>query len=151
VEALGGIFEHSPWIAERAAAARPFASVLDLHGAMVAVVDAASGDERLALIRAHPELAGRAAVANELTAASTREQRGAGLDACTPAESARLRELNAAYVAKFGFPFVIAVRGHDRTSIIAALESRVGNDPDAETREALEEIARIAGFRLADA
>ncbi|HSE13048.1 MAG TPA: 2-oxo-4-hydroxy-4-carboxy-5-ureidoimidazoline decarboxylase, partial [Rudaea sp.] len=130
--ALVGIFEHSPWIAERTAARRPFASVLDLHAAMTGVVDRASSDEQLALIRAHPELAGRAAVRGELTIESTREQRGAGLDACTPAEFARLQELNKAYNDRFGFPFILAVRGHDRTSIIAALARRVRNDPDTE-------------------
>jgi allantoate deiminase/N-carbamoyl-L-amino-acid hydrolase len=149
VAALDGIFEHSPWIAQRAVARRPFASRLDLLDAMCAVVDAAVEDEQLALIRAHPELAGRAAVRNELTAASTHEQQGAGLDACSPQEFARLQELNRAYNAKFGFPFILAVRGHDRASIIAAFESRLANDADAERHTALEQIARIAEFRLA--
>jgi N-carbamoyl-L-amino-acid hydrolase len=149
VAALDGIFEHSPWIAQRAAARRPFASRLDLLDAMCAVVDAATENEQLGLIRAHPELAGRAAIRNELSAASTREQQGAGLDACSPQEFARLQELNRTYNAKFGFPFILAVRGHDRASIIAAFESRLTNDADAEGRTALEQIARIAEFRLA--
>ena len=149
VAALDGIFEHTPWIAERAAARRPFASRLDLLDAMRAVVDAATEDEQLGLIRAHPQLAGRAAIRKELTAASTREQQGAGLDACSPDEFARLQELNAAYNAKFGFPFILAVRGHDRTSIIAAFEARLCNDAEAERQTALEQIARIAEFRLA--
>ena len=149
VAALDGIFEHTPWIAERTAARRPFASRLDLLDAMRAVVDAASEDEQLELIRAHPQLAGRAAIHDELTAASTREQQGAGLNACSPNEFARLQELNGAYNAKFGFPFILAVRGHDRASIIAAFEARLCNDVDAERRTALEQIARIAEFRLA--
>jgi len=149
VAALDGVFEHTPWIAERAAARRPFASRHDLLDAMRAVVDAATEDEQLELIRAHPQLAGRAAIHDRLTAASTREQQGAGLDACSPNEFARLQELNGAYNAKFGFPFILAVRGHDRTSIIAAFEARLCNDAEAERRTALEQIARIAEFRLA--
>ena len=147
--ALNGIFEHSPWIAARAAPRRPFVSRLDLLDALCAVVDAATPDEQLALIRAHPELAGRAAVRNELTAASRHEQLGAGLDACTPEEFARLQELNRAYNDKFGFPFILAVRGHDRASIIAAFAARLDNDVEAERRTALDQIARIAEFRLA--
>ena len=150
VALLDGIFEHSPWVAERAAAKRPFASREDLHAALCDVVAAAAPDEQVALIHAHPELAGRAAVRNELTAASALEQHGAGLDACTPQEFARLRELNAAYNARFGFPFVLAVRGHDRSSIIAALERRLENDAGTERRGALAQIGRIAAFRLAE-
>ena len=146
--ALGSIFEHSPWVAERVALLRPFASRLDLHAAMCAAVERASEAEQLALIRAHPELAGRAAVRKELTAESTREQAGAGLDQCSPEEFARLQELNAAYNAKFGFPFILAVRGHDRASILAAFAQRVHNDVAHECRVALEQIGRIAFFRL---
>jgi allantoate deiminase/N-carbamoyl-L-amino-acid hydrolase len=146
--ALAGIFEHSSWIAERAAARRPFASRLALHAALCRVVDEASADEQLALIRAHPELAGRAAVRNELTAESTREQRGAGLDACSPDEFAQLQAFNARYTARFGFPFIVAVRGHSRASIIAAIAQRLHNDADLERGIALEEIGRIAFFRL---
>ncbi len=146
--ALAGIFEHSPWVAERAAAQRPFASRLDLHTAMCDVVAQASEAEQLALIRAHPELAGRAAVRKELTAESTREQSGAGLDQCSAAEFARLQELNAAYNAKFAFPFILAVRGHDRASILAAFAKRVHNELTDERRVALEQIGRIAFFRL---
>ncbi len=148
VAALGGVFEHSPWIAERVAAQRPFASRLDLHAAMCDAVARASEPEQLALIRAHPELAGRVAVRKELTAESTREQAGAGLDQCTPIEFARLQELNAAYNARFGFPFILAVRGHDRASILAAFAARVNNAVDEERRVALEQIGRIAFFRL---
>src|SRR6516225_9475053 len=124
VAVLGGIFEHSPWVAERVAEQRPFASRLDLHTAMCAAVDAAREAEQLALIRAHPELAGRAAVRKELTAESTREQAGAGLDQCSPEEFARLQELNATYNARFGFPFILAVRGHARASVIDACATR---------------------------
>lgn len=145
---LCGIFEHSPWIAERAWAARPFASVDALHAAMLAVLDAASEAEQLALIRAHPELAGREAAAGSLTAASTTEQRGAGLDQCSPTELAHLRELNAAYRERFGFPFVIAVKGLTRWQIMAAMEARLGKDAATEFRTALAEIGKIARFRL---
>ncbi len=150
VAALGGVFEHSPWVAERVYEQAPFASVEALHAAMVAAVDDASPAEQLALIRAHPQLAGRAAIRGELTEASTREQRGAGLDQCTPEEFARLTELNAAYESKFGFPFIIAVRGHTRGSIIDAMQQRLTNDPLAEHAEALRQIARIASLRLGD-
>ena len=151
VDALGAIFEHSPWVAERVVAQRPFGSVLDLHAAMTGAVAAASGDEQLALIRAHPELAGRARVRSGLTAESAREQSSAGLDSCTPDEFSRLHELNKAYAEEFGFPFILAVRGLDRASIIAAFAARLQNSATAERREALTQIGRIAWFRLADA
>lgn len=150
VAALHGIFEHSPWVAERAASARPFQSSVQLLDAMRSVVRDASNDEQLTLIRAHPELAGKAAIRKELTAESTREQKGAGLDSCTPQEYARLHELNAAYREKFSFPFIIAVKGHTPATIISAMEQRLGNDGVTEQRTALEQIGRIAGFRLAD-
>jgi N-carbamoyl-L-amino-acid hydrolase len=150
VAALAGIFERSPWIPERVAHARPFSSGLALHAAMRTAVDRASISEQLALIRAHPELAGRAAIRGELTPESTREQQGAGLAACTPEEFARLHQLNALYTQKFGFPFVLAVKGHNRASVIAALEQRVENTFEHERAVALREIGRIAGFRLAD-
>ena len=150
VATLGGIFEHSPWVAERAAADRPFGSRLELLDRMRAVVAAASIDEQLALIRAHPELAGRAAIRNELTPDSTREQKGAGLHACTREEFARLQELNTAYNQRFGFPFILAVRGHDPRSILRELERRLTHDINGEHAVALEQIGRIAGFRLAD-
>jgi beta-ureidopropionase / N-carbamoyl-L-amino-acid hydrolase len=150
VAALASIFERSPWVPERVVNARPFKSVLSLHEAMCNVVELASVDEQLALIRAHPELAGRAAIRGELTPESTREQQGAGLAACTPEEFARLHELNAAYRDKFGFPFILAVKGHNRSSVIAALQQRAGNTVEQERTVALEEIGRIAGFRLAE-
>lgn len=148
VATLGSIFEHSPWVAERVADARPFASVDTLHDAMVAAVQAAPADEQLALIRAHPHLAGKAAIRGELTAESTREQAGAGLDACTADEFARLTELNARYNARFGFPFILAVKGYDRRGIIAAFEARVTRTREEEHAENLRQIARIARVRL---
>lgn len=147
---LGGIFEHSSWVARRAAADRPFASRLELLDRMRAVVAAATVEEQLALIRAHPELAGRAAVRNELTVDSTREQKGAGLHACTREEFTRLQELNTAYNQRFGFPFILAVRGHTPSSIIREFERRLTHDINSEHAVALEQIGRIAGFRLAD-
>jgi N-carbamoyl-L-amino-acid hydrolase len=150
VAALSGLFERSPWVPERVAHSRPFSSGLSLHAAMSSAVDRASISEQLALIRAHPELAGRAAIRGELTPESTREQQGAGLAACTPEEFARLQQLNGLYTQKFGFPFVLAVKGHNRASVIAALEQRTENTVEHERAVALREIARIAGFRLAD-
>jgi 2-oxo-4-hydroxy-4-carboxy-5-ureidoimidazoline decarboxylase len=149
VGALGGVFEHSPWIAERAHARGPFADLAALHAAMVGVMRAATREEQLALIRAHPELAGRAMVARELTADSAREQSGAGLTACSPEEYARLLELNERYQRKFGFPFILAVKGYDRAGVIAEFARRVERSPDQEFEEALRQIATITGFRLA--
>jgi len=150
VAALSGIFEHSPWIAARTAGLRPFHSRLALLEAMRSVIASASLDEQLALIRAHPELAGKAAVRNELTVESSREQQGAGLNACTPEEFARLHELNAAYGKRFGFPFILAVRGHDVQSIIASFERRIGNSETEERAVALRQIGYIGGYRLTD-
>lgn len=150
VAALSGIFEHSPWVAEAAAAARPFGSIDALHGTMKDAVEAAGDARQLALINAHPELAGKAAVRGELTAESTREQSGAGLDRCTQAEFDRLQQLNRAYREKFGFPFILAVRGFDRHGIIANFEARVSHTRDEELRASLAQIYRIARFRLDD-
>jgi 2-oxo-4-hydroxy-4-carboxy-5-ureidoimidazoline decarboxylase len=111
----------------------------------------ASGDERLRLVRAHPELAGKAAVRGELTDESTREQKGAGLDQCSPEEFERMQDLNRRYNEKFGFPFVIAVKGHDRRSILQHFGRRLENERDVEAAECIEQIIRIGGFRLADA
>jgi 2-oxo-4-hydroxy-4-carboxy-5-ureidoimidazoline decarboxylase len=147
---LGAIFEHSPWVAEGAYASKPFASIEALGTAMVQTVDNASLEQQLALIRAHPDLAGKAALAGELTTESTSEQKGAGLDRLTPEEFAKFHHLNDAYKAKFAFPFILAVRGHDTRSILAAFETRLLNDAESEKSEALRQIARIAGFRLAD-
>jgi OHCU decarboxylase len=150
VLALAGIFEHSPWVAERVFPLRPFASVDASHTAMCTAVAAAGEGAQLLLIRAHPQLAGKAAVRGELTEASTLEQRGAGLDRCSPEEYAQLHALNDAYEAKFGFPFILAVRGHTRTSILASMAARLDHGRDEEIAEALRQIARIAGFRLSD-
>jgi len=148
VAALGATFEHSPWIAQRAYARRPFASVDALHAAMVDVMNEASGDEQLALLRAHPELTGKAAIATDLTPDSSREQQGAGLDRCSPRQFAALGALNARYRARFGFPFIVAVKGLDVDAILAALAARLEATRDAEMAEARRQIARIARFRL---
>ena len=148
--ALSGIFERTSWVAERIAPLRPFRSRLELHRAMCTAVEQADPDEQLALIRAHPELAARERTGSELTPDSAREQYGAGLGACTPDELVRLRRLNAAYAERFGFPFVFAVKGHDRATVMAALERRIGNAVEQERAQALHEIGRIAAFRLAE-
>ncbi|MCI3208400.1 MULTISPECIES: 2-oxo-4-hydroxy-4-carboxy-5-ureidoimidazoline decarboxylase [Pandoraea] len=150
IAALDGIFEHSPWVAEAAWEDRPFATVNALHDAMCqAVIDAGEAPQ-LALICAHPELAGKAAVRGELTAESTREQAGAGLDQCSAEEFARLTELNDAYKTKFGFPYILAVRGHTRSSIIENFATRLESSRADEIEECLRQIFRIAGFRLQD-
>lgn len=145
---LEGIFEHSPWIAAAVAPARPFADVAALHRAMCDAVERAGEAAQLQLIRAHPELASKAAIAGELTDASNREQRGAGLKSLTRGEFERLQQLNRDYGARFGFPFILAVKGHTPEGIIAALAQRLGNAVEAEQRAALEQIGRIARFRL---
>jgi 2-oxo-4-hydroxy-4-carboxy-5-ureidoimidazoline decarboxylase len=150
VARLGAVYEHSPWVAELAWEARPFDSLDALARAMHTAVETASSAEQLALIRAHPELAGRLAVAGQLTAHSLSEQAGAGLSACTPEEFARLHALNAAYQTRFGFPFIVAVRGLTRTDVIARIEQRLANDRPQEIATCLREIARIARFRLED-
>ena len=149
--ALGFLFEHSPWIVAAAATRRPFADRDDLHAGLVAVVRAAPLERQVALIQAHPDLAGRAAIAGELTAASTREQASAGLDRLTPEQYQRFHALNDAYRARFGFPFIIAVRENTRESILQSFEARLANERDAEVRTALEEIGKIVRLRLADA
>jgi 2-oxo-4-hydroxy-4-carboxy-5-ureidoimidazoline decarboxylase len=148
VATLGGIFEHTPWIAERAYERRPFASADALHAAMLAVLAAAPREAKLALICAHPELAGKEAAAGTMTADSVGEQASAGLDRCSPDELARLRAGNSAYREKFGFPFVMAVKGKTRHEILAALVERTGNTRDAEFARCLEEIGKIARLRL---
>jgi OHCU decarboxylase len=147
---LGAIFEHSPWVPRRAAAARPFSSRLELLDAMRTAVQAAPVEEQLDLIRAHPQLGARGRKRMELTEASSREQRRAGLDACTDEEFAELMRLNVAYVQKFSFPFILAVRGHDPNSILAFMRSRLKNDLDSERHTALTQIGLIGGYRLAD-
>jgi 2-oxo-4-hydroxy-4-carboxy-5-ureidoimidazoline decarboxylase len=147
-ESLGAIFEHSPWVAERAFARRPFPTLGDLHAAMCAAVAASDDDARLALIRAHPQLASKAALRGELSADSQREQNAVGLDQCSPEELARLTELNRDYEARFGFPFIVAVRDHTRQGIIALLEQRLHHTREQEIAEALRQIERIARLRL---
>lgn len=145
---LGGIFEHSPWVAQDVWPLRPFAGIDDLHAAMCkSVVDAGDGPQ-LALLRAHPQLAGKAALRGELTADSAREQQGAGLDQCSADEFARLHTLNAQYEQRFGFPFILAVRGHTRASILDNLAARIDNPYGEELAEALHQVERIALFRL---
>jgi OHCU decarboxylase len=150
VAVFGGVFEDSPWIAQAAWDAGPHRTVADLHAAMVRAVDAAPRNARLALIHAHPELAGRAAIAGTLTPESTREQAGAGLDRLSPAQHERLLAATAAYRERFGFPFVVCVREHSAESIIATAQQRVARDPAEEERTALAEIAKIGALRLAD-
>lgn len=135
----GGIYEHSPWIAEAAYGAA------DIHAAMKTAVTNASHDKKLALIRAHPELGSKVKMAE----ASVSEQKGAGLDQCTPAEFAEFQKLNAEYNKKFGFPFIIAVKGLTRTDILKAFRQRMNNNQAAEFETALEQIHKIAKFRLA--
>ncbi len=150
VHALDGVYEHSPWVAEQAWNARPFATLEDLRVALTAAVAGADRSAQFALIRAHPELTGRAAVRGELTELSQQEQQGVGLDRCSPEEFARLTRLNQEYKAKFGFPFIIAVAGHTRATIIEALERRLHNIADNEFGESLRQIERIAAIRLRD-
>lgn len=141
----GALFEHSPWVVERAARARPFD---DLHAGLMAVVHAASLDDQLALIRAHPELAGKAAIDRSLTDASAAEQASAGLDRLSAEEFARFHALNAAYAARFDFPFIICVRLTDKAGILAAMEQRLGATRNAEIATAIAQIGEIVRLRL---
>ncbi|TNF51367.1 MAG: 2-oxo-4-hydroxy-4-carboxy-5-ureidoimidazoline decarboxylase, partial [Burkholderiales bacterium] len=155
LQMLDGLYEHSPWIAELALAQRPFASLAQLKHVMTRVLGDAGVERQLALIRAHPELAGKAMVSQTLTAESTNEQSKAGLTNCTPEEFAHIQRLNADYNAKFGFPFILAVRGPRGTGltkaqIIAAFERRLHGHPDFERAECLRNIHRIAEIRLND-
>ena len=150
VALLGGIFEDSPWVAEGAWESRPFASIDDLHSAMVAFVRHVDADAHLKLLRAHPDLAGRLAETGQLTASSTAEQASAGLDRLTSAEKARFNRLNRADRDKFGFPFIIAVREHSKQSILDRFEARLGNTAEQERQTALDEVFKIARLRLAE-
>ncbi|WP_373635736.1 allantoinase PuuE [Yoonia sp. SS1-5] len=153
VAAFGGVFEHSAWVAERAHALElgPAHDRPDgLHNALTRVFRRASEEERLAVLTAHPDLAGKLAAARRLTAESTAEQASAGLDALTDHERAEFATQNAAYTAKFGFPFIIAVRDHDKASIRASFETRLGNDRANEFAEACHQVERIALHRLRD-
>ena len=152
---LDGLYEHSPWIAQAALAHRPFRSLAQLKHRMADIVRDAGPEAQLTLIRAHPELAGKAMVSKSLTTESTDEQSSAGLTDCTPDEFARIQSLNSAYNSKFGFPFILAVRGPRgtglrRQDIIATFEQRLSNHHDFELSEALRNIHRIVELRLND-
>lgn len=148
VALLGEVFEHSPWVAHRSYAIRPFDSLATLHTAMVNVVSEASAAEKLALLRAHPELAGKAAQRGELTSASTQEQSRAGLNALSPQEMQQITDLNAAYLQRHGFPFIVCVGQHTKASIFAVFSERVAHAPSVELPEALRQVAAIALLRL---
>ncbi|MBD2836792.1 2-oxo-4-hydroxy-4-carboxy-5-ureidoimidazoline decarboxylase [Pseudomonas sp. JM0905a] len=151
VEAFADIYEHSPWVAEKAfdlGQDDRIDEIDGLHQRMADLLLSASHEAQLALINAHPDLAGKAAVRGELTEASTSEQAGAGIHECTAEEFARFTELNDAYKAKFGFPFIMAVKGSNRHQILAAFEERIHNSPEVEFSRALAEINKIALFRL---
>jgi OHCU decarboxylase len=152
VARFGGVFEHSPFIAERAYDAGLLFVPLradGVHQALVSIFRKASREERLGVLRAHPDLAGKLAIAGGLTEESRNEQAGAGLDRLTPAEHARFTELNDTYTKKFGFPFIIAVKGLDKADILAAFEERIHNSLDAEFETATAQVERIAALRLA--
>jgi OHCU decarboxylase len=147
---FGSLYEHSPWVAQRAWHERPFGSVSELHDAFLRAVENASTERKLALIRAHPDLAGRAAIAGGLTPESTREQSSAGLDRLAPEDYEALTRLNREYREKFRFPLVIAVRGHTKETILADAAARLQHSRSEEIETALSEIAKIAYLRLQD-
>ena len=150
VAALGHLFEHSPWIEDETWPRRPFRNAAHLHAELCSTVRGASVTRQLALMRAHPDLAGRLAQQHKLTAESTREQASAGLNALSPTELARFQSLNEAYQTRFGFPFIICARLQARDAILAAMAARLKNAPEKEFATALTEIERIARIRLAD-
>ena len=153
VAAFGGVFEHSKWIAERAFALElgpAHDTAVGLHNALARMFRSASDAEKLGVLTAHPDLAGRLAAARRLTTESTAEQASAGLDALTDAERARFEGLNEAYVTKHGFPFIIAVKDHDKAGILRAFESRIANDTATEFATACSQVERIARLRLED-
>jgi 2-oxo-4-hydroxy-4-carboxy-5-ureidoimidazoline decarboxylase len=149
VARYGGVYEHSPWVAEQSfAAVSERAGAEELATTFAACVDRADAETRLALIRAHPDLAGRAAVRGELTGESTDEQASAGINQCSPEEFRRFQDFNDRYRKKFGFPFVMAVRNSNRHEILAAFERRLRNDREQEFAQAISEIHKIARMRL---
>jgi N-carbamoyl-L-amino-acid hydrolase len=155
VQLLDGLYEHSPWIAQAALAQRPFRSLAHLKHTMARIVADAGREKQLELLRAHPELVGKAMVSNSLTAESTSEQSKAGLTHCTPEEFARIQQLNAAYDVRFGFPFILAVRGPRgtglaRQEIIATFARRLEHHPEFELAEALRNVHRVVELRLND-
>lgn len=151
IDCFGGVYEHSAWVAEQVFdRGKPDVSDLEaLTKALRHEVDGADDAQKLALLRAHPDLAGKAAVSGELTAASTSEQAGAGLDQCNAEEFARFQSMNDAYTTRFDFPFIMAVKGANRHLILAAFEERLNNSRETEFKTALEQVHRIAEFRLA--
>jgi 2-oxo-4-hydroxy-4-carboxy-5-ureidoimidazoline decarboxylase len=148
VAALGEVFEHAPWVAERAAASRPYPGVTALHEGLMQAVRDAPAAKQLALVRGHPELGGKLARAGAMTDPSRSEQGGLGLDRLNDEEFARFERLNAAYRERFEFPFIICVRRHTRASILTEFERRLKNDPGAELAAALTEIGEITRLRL---
>lgn len=149
VAAVGDIFEHAPWVAERAHGTRPFATIAALHEAMMQAVRAAPRAQQLAFLRGHPELGGKVARAGAMTADSKAEQGGLGLDRLSDTDFARFERVNAAYAQKFGFPFIVCVRNHKSAeTILQAFEQRVSNDVDTEFAAALAEIGHITRLRL---
>ncbi len=150
VAALDGIWEHSPWVAERAWERRPFGNAKAVIAAMDAAVDAASDGERMALIQSHPDLAGKLAAAGRLTAESAGEQAGAGLNALTDTERKAFSERNDAYRKRFDFPFIICAREHSKAGILAEFDRRLGNESDAEIAAAIAEVKKIARLRAED-
>jgi len=151
IAVLGGVFENAPWLAERAFAARPFATVADLDAAMMQAMASAAEAEQIGLIRGHPELGSRVARASAMTEQSRLEQGSLGLDRLSEDEFARFERLNAAYRQRFDFPFVICVRRHTRDSLLDNFEVRLANSPDTERATALREIGHIARLRLVEA
>ena len=150
VRIVGPVFEHSPWIAEATAGQRPFASFSELHRALCEAVNNSGQEKQLVLIRAHPDLVGKLALAGQLTRESTNEQASVGLTQLTPGEVALFQKQNAAYKKKFGFPFVICARLNKKEAIIAGFEQRLKNSSAQEIKTALEEIFKIAELRLKD-
>ncbi len=148
--AFGDVAEHSPWVAGRAAGARPFADRDAVVDAFAAALRGATRDERLAVLRAHPDLAGRAAIAGDLSEDSRKEQAGAGLDRLTPEEFERFTALNAAYKERFDIPFIFAVKGATAAMILAAFEERSANGREAELDNATDNVCRIMRFRIED-
>ena len=150
VAALGGIYEHSPWVAQRISSGRPFDLIEQMLDQMRRVVDGAGPEAQLELILAHPDLAGKLAISGNLTESSKREQAGVGLDRLEPEEFAQFSAFNRRYREKFGFPFIICVRNTDKAGILAAFSERLGHSPEQEIASALREIHDIARLRLMD-
>ena len=148
VAKFGSLYEHSPWVAESASEERPFRDLSRMHGAFERALQGASSELRLSLIKAHPDLAGKAATAGDLTPESAQEQASVGLDRLSPEEYETFTKLNDAYKEKFGIPMIFAVREHTKETILAGAEARLENSREEEVDRALEEINKIAGYRL---